>query len=276
MIVKYLGISNLLFDDGKTAILFDCCLSRPNLGSLIFTKIKNNKSSIDQILNAAMINKVNSIFVSHSHYDHALDIGYVASKFDSSIYGTKSTLNIARGQGISEEQLTEFSPFSEYKIGDFSVTILPSVHSKPFFFNNDLGQKIEHPLEQPAREWQFKEGGSFDFLFTHHHDKSYLIRPSFGYVPGELKDIRADYLFLATTTFSHENGEEQVKFLHETIDRVQPEIVVPLHWDNFVRPLSRKTKYLPFARKSNALISAYCKQQKIKFVQMPPLSEIEI
>lgn len=275
MIIKYFGISNLLFDDGKTKILFDCSFSRPSLKQLVFSKINTNSALVDEILAAAKVTKIDSIFISHSHYDHALDLGYVANKFNSHIYGTSSTLNIARGQQIKENKMTEFSPFSTYIIGDFSIKVLPSVHSKPFFFNNDLGQKITEPLTLPAREWQFKEGGSFDFLLKH-HNKIYLIRPSFGYVNNELKDIKADYLFLATTTFSNENRTEQRNFLRETIDQVKPKIIIPLHWDNFVRPLNKSTEYLPFAKRSNAMISDYCKKKKIKFVQMPPLSEINL
>lgn len=273
MQVKYLGISNLCFDDGQSTILFDACLSRPSLGQIIFNKIGTNRQKVNDVLQNTDINKIDAIFISHSHYDHALDLGYLAQKFGSKVYGSSSTINIAKGAGIKQNKLVQFYPNSVYQIGNFKITILKSIHSKPFFFNNDLGQKIKEPLKEPCREWQFKEGGSYDFLIEN-RKQTYLIRPSFGYVPKELKNRQADYLFLGSTTLSRENKREQQKFFEETITQVKPQAVVPLHWDNFFRPLNKSTQYLPFARKSDELIKNYCMKKGIKFILMPPLSSI--
>lgn len=275
MRVKYLGISNLCFDDGQNIVLFDACLTRPDLISLLFKRIKTKPHLVDQILEAANIKKIDAIFISHSHYDHALDAGYLASKFKAHLYGSSSTLNIARGAGIANKQLSLFKAGQSYQIGNFKITVLRSVHSKPHFFNNDLGQKIRKPLRQPAFAWQFREGGSYDFLVENHEQK-FLIRPSFGYVTGELENIHADYLFLGDTALSKANQNEQVNFFRETIERVKPKMVIPLHWDNFLCSLTQSTCYLPFAKQSNRILKEYCVAKGIEFVQMPPLSELQI
>lgn len=275
MKIKYLGISNLCFDDGKNTILFDACLTRPNLKRLIFNKIGTNQHLVDRILAAAEIKKVDDIFISHSHYDHALDAGYLAHKFKAHLYGSSSTLNIAKGAGIDDKQLSLFKAGQTYQIGNFKITVLRSVHSKPHFFNNDLGQEIKKPLGQPAFAWQFKEGGSYDFLVENHGQK-FLVRPSFGYVPNELKNVHADYLFLGDTSLSTASQNEQINFFSETIERVKPKMVVPLHWDNFLRSLTESTRYLPFAKQSNGTLKEFCAARKIKFVQMPPLSGLQI
>lgn len=274
MKIKYLGISNLYFDDGQTAILFDACLTRPSLEQVVFSKITSNGALLDRILAASGISKIDSIFVSHSHYDHALDLAYLAQKFDSHIYGSSSTVNIGRGADMREEKMTCFKSGFTYHIGHFKITVLKSRHSKPFFFNNDLGQKISSPLKEPAWAWQFKEGGSYDFL-VENQGRKYLIRPSFAYVTGELKNVRADYLFQGITTLSKEKQAYQENFFAETIATVRPKVVVPLHWDNFTKSLDRPTSYLPFARKSTCFLKEYCQAKKIGFILMPPLSEME-
>lgn len=275
MKIKYLGISGLYFDDGQNSVLFDACLTRPSLRRVIFSRIATDKRQVDQILAAAGITGIDHIFISHSHYDHALDLAYLAKKFNSHIYGSSSTLNIARGVMIDEKQMTSFKPGYVYRFGHFKITVLKSRHSKPFFFNNDLGQKITASLKQPAWAWQYKEGGSYDFL-VQNQGQSYLIRPSFAYVPKELENVQAEYLFQGITTLSKENQTYQERFFEETIERVNPKVVVPLHWDNFTRPLNRSTAYLSFAKKSMELLAEYCRFKKIEFLFMPPLSGMDV
>lgn len=275
MKIKYLGISNLCFDDGKNTILFDACLTRPSLKSLIFKRIRTKRHLVDQILTAAGLKKVDAIFISHSHYDHALDTAYLTRKFNAQLYGSSSTLNIAKGAGINNTQLNLFKAGQSYQIGDFRVKVLRSVHSKPFFFNNDLGQRIKKPLRKAAFAWQFKEGGSYDFLVENRGQK-FLIRPSFGYLLNELNGMRADYLFLGDTTLSRAGQDEQVNFFSETVEKVKPKMIIPLHWDNFTRSLTQSATYLPFAKRSNQILKEYCEARKIKFVQMPPLSELQL
>lgn len=275
MEIKYLGISSLVFDDGQKTIVFDPCWSRPSLRQLVIRKIGPDPNLVEQVLQAAEIKRIDAIFVSHTHYDHVLDAAYLAQKFGAAVYGSESTLNLMRGAGIGETKLHSFEKAAAFEIGNFKLKVLQSVHSKPFFFNNDLGQTIDRPLVLPARAWQLKEGGSFDFLISHGEEK-YLIRPSFGYVTGELRNITADCLFLGTTTLSREPAVEQKNFFEETIEQVKPKLVVPLHWDLFTRPLAAQTGYLPFAKKSNRLVREYCHQHGIEFLQMPVLSALNL
>lgn len=275
MRIKYLGISNLCFDDGQNTVIFDACLTRPDLMSVLFKRIKTKPHLVDQILAAANIEKIDAVFISHSHYDHALDAAYLTRKFKAHLYGSRSTLNIAKGAGIQNQQLTLFKPGQTYQIGNFKITILRSLHSKPFFFNNDLGQEIKKPLKQPTFAWQFKEGGSYDFL-VENKGRKFLIRPSFSYLPHELDNVHAEYLFLGDTTLSKASQNEQISFFTETIEKVKPRMVVPLHWDNFTRSLALNTSYLPFAKRSNEILKEYCTVKGISFIQMPLLSEIKL
>lgn len=52
-------------------------------------------------------------------------------------------------------------------MGDFKITVIPSIHSKPNMFNDDLGKEIKQPLENPKNLKQYKEGGSYDFFIEH-------------------------------------------------------------------------------------------------------------
>lgn len=239
--ITFLGTTTLLFDDGETQILIDGLLTRPSLFKLVTSKIKTDQTLVDHILKKENVNHLKAIFVSHSHYDHALDVAYIANQTDAEIYGSKSTLNIGRGGNIPEDKLKLFNINEPVTVGKFTVKILPSIHSKPARFNDDIGVIIEKPLKQPAKMQDYTEGGSFDFLVQHNNEKI-LVRPSFNYIEGSLDNIRADVLFLGIGMFGKADITTKNKFYEETVKKVHPKLVIPIHWDNFCSPLDKPLK----------------------------------
>ena len=282
MKITFFGTTTLLFDDGTTQVLFDAHITRPPVYKMFFGKIQTNASAVDKIIAAHKIDRLRAIFISHSHHDHALDAPYIAQKCGAVIYGSASALNIARGGGVAEARLHLYgaggsAAVYEAQIGDFKITVLKSVHSKPNIFNNNIGQSIDSPLAQPAPFRAFKEGGSFDFL-VENGGKRYLIRPSFNYLRGELDGIKADVLFLGTAGLSRAKSEEQSAFFRETADKVQPALIIPIHWDFFFGGLDKYIRPMPpFIEntwKSFYVLSRYCEKSGVSCFIQPPLSSI--
>ncbi len=236
--VTFLGVGTLLFDDGETQLMTDGFFSRPALFQVAQRKIETDKKAVDAALKQAGVTRLKALFVAHSHYDHALDVAYVAQKTGAKLYGSASTLNIGRGGELRDEQMALYEPGKEVTVGRFTVTVLKSKHSPPIKgINDDLGQVIDKPLKQPASAREYKEGGSFDFLIKH-GDGTILVMPSGNYAEGELDKVRADVLFLGTATLGTETDETRKTFYDETVKKVQPKLVIPIHWDNFFQPLS--------------------------------------
>lgn len=235
--VTYLGATTLIFDDGKTQVMFDAFVSRYNLYDLLYNEIKTDSVLVDSIYTKLQLDRLKAIFVSHTHCDHALDVSYFASKKNADIYGSRSMLNIGRGASISEDNLHLFKKNTSYTIGDFSVTVLPSIHSKPNEYNNDLGVEITSPLKLPTTADNFKEGGSYDFLIQH-GKKRIIIRPSFNYIEHAFDTIQADVLFLGIGGLGKADSIFVNSFYYETIHKIKPGLVIPIHWDNFFAPLS--------------------------------------
>ena len=195
MRVTYFGTTTLLFDDGQDQILFDAHFTRPSLPRYILGSAATDTALVDAMLDAHRVDRLRAIFISHSHHDHVMDAPYVANRCGAAVYGSASALNVCQGGDVPEARLTEFRPNATYGVGDFAVTAIPSLHSRPTPLNNDLGQTIDAPLRQPARLRAYKEGGSWDF-FVQTPGKRFLIRPSFNYIEGQLEGLRADVLFL--------------------------------------------------------------------------------
>ena len=244
MKVTYFGTTTLLFDDGRDQVLFDAHFTRPSLARYIFGSGATDVALADELLRIHRVDRLRAIFISHSHHDHVMDAPYIANRCGATLYGSASALNVARGGDVDEGRLVFFSGGETFAVGDYSVTVILSLHSKPTILNNDLGQTIDAPLRQPARLRDYKEGGSFDFLVAH-GERRYLIRPSFNYIEGQLDGVRADVLFLGTAGLAKADAATEARFFAETVDKVQPKLVIPLHWDNFFSRLDRPARGMP-------------------------------
>ncbi|MBQ5471221.1 MAG: MBL fold metallo-hydrolase [Treponema sp.] len=273
MKITFLGTTTLMFDDGVDQILFDAHLSRPSMFTMLFKKFNTDTRIVDYILQKHNISRLKAIFVSHSHYDHVLDAPYIANKTGAVIHGSKSTINYAIGNSVPVKQLKEFKDGSEFTVGNYKIKIFASKHSKPKWYNNDIGQEIEKPFSLPASRKSFKEGGSFDFL-VENAEKKYLIRPSFNYVKGELDNIDAYIMFLGIAGISKSSKLMRENFFKETIAKVKPKYVVPIHWDNFMTPLDKPLKTMPRVLEDTDIamymLTRYCEDNNItNFVQLP-------
>lgn len=277
MKITFFGTTTLLFDDGKDQVLFDAHLTRPSLARYLLGKGSTDTAAADAMIRRHRICRLRAVFISHSHHDHVMDLPYLANRTGAQVYGSASALNVARGGKVPEEQLTAFSGNETFSVGKFRVTVIPSLHSKPTAFNNDLGQTIDQPLVQPARLRSYKEGGSFDFL-VEHTGKRYLIRPSFNYIEGQLDGIRADVLFLGIAGLAKADRMTEAKFFAETVDKVRPELVIPIHWDNFFTGFNRPVRGMPrlIERTETALfrLTRYCEAHDADLCVLLPRTHI--
>ena len=279
MKVTFFGTTTLLFDDGEDQILFDCQVTRPSIPRFLFGNLQTDRDTADKVIRQFQIRRLRAMFISHSHYDHVLDAPYFLKVCGGELYGSESTLNVARGGAIPEERLHRFASGEACPVGQFRITVLKSLHSRPGFFNNDLGQTIDEPLPQPAKGRRFKEGGSYDFL-VEHGGRKYLIRPSYNCIPGQLDGIRADVLFLAIAGLSRDEEEHKSLFWAETLDKVKPGLVIPLHWDNFFQPLYGpvlgQPKKFEFTGQSMHELAVACAERDLRCAVQLPLTCIQV
>jgi L-ascorbate metabolism protein UlaG (beta-lactamase superfamily) len=143
-------------------------------------------------------------------------------------------MSILRAYGIPEEQLYAVGGGEDYQFENFSLRVLPSIHSA-------LNEKHYHdsrrfdattPLEAPLRIDQFIEGGSLMFLARFEgHDV--LTMGSMNFLERELEGIHPDILLAGI------NGSRLGLYNYdERLLKVTgyPAVVIPTHWDNFRLP----------------------------------------
>ena len=279
MKATFFGTTTLLFDDGADQVLFDAHFTRPSLSRYIFGSASTDEATAGALLDTHRVDRLRAIFISHSHHDHLMDAPFVANRTGATLYGSPSALNVARGGGVGEDRLVAFRGGETFAVGGYEVKVLPSLHSKPTILNNDLGKTIDAPLVQPARLRSYREGGSFDFLVKA-REVTALIRPSFNYIVGQLDGIRADVLFLGVAGLAKADEETERRFFAETVEKVRPRLVIPLHWDNFFSPLGRPARGMPRLIEKTELaffrLVKYCEAHGIDCLVQLPRTSVEI
>lgn len=234
----FLGTATLLFDDGETQLMTDGFFSRVPLRALL-RPIRTDTAVVDAALARAHVDRLKALFVAHSHYDHALDVAYVVQKTHAHLYGSVSTLNIGRGGGLTEDQMSLYAIGQPLTLGKFTVTVLASRHSPATAVNNDLGQVVGKPLPQPAMASAYKEGGAFDFLIRH-GGHAILVKASGNYIEGAWDGLHADVVFLGAGALGKRSAEFQDAYYDQTVGKVHPRLVIPVHWDSFLLPLTER------------------------------------
>lgn len=128
-------------------------------------------------------------------------------------------------------------------IGKFTVTVLESKHTPPFKILGKTNAtdpnhpNIDTPLIQPVKAMDFIEGGTFDFYIQHGKNKI-LIKSSTNFVEGAFDKLNVDVLFLGIAQISLQPISFQDEYYKQTVQTLKPKVLIPIHWDNFFKPLS--------------------------------------
>ncbi len=196
----------------------------------------------------SLITRADFILVHHAHFDHLSDVPYIARKTGASVIGTETTCNILRAYGIPDEQLYPVRGGEDYQFENFSVRVIPSIHSA---LNNKhyLDSRTYTTVpEAPLRVSEFIEGGSLMFLarFSRHE---VLTMGSMNFVERELEGLKPDVLLAGVN-----QSQLGLYRYNERLLRVtnNPKVIIPTHWDNFRLPYgfsqqaSVELKLIPF------------------------------
>lgn len=238
--LKYLGAAGWEISDGNVVVLIDPYISRLKYGGGGHPDddrpdfARDDVAQSDTALIDSIITGADFILVHHGHFDHLGDVPYIAEKTGAKVIGTETTITILRAYGIPEEQLYAVRGGEDYQFEEFSVRVVPSLHSA-------LGEKhyydsrrwdADSGLEAPLRIDEFIEGGSLSFLARfERHDV--LTMGSMNFIEREFEGLNPDILLAGV------NGSRLGLYDYdERLLKVTgyPPIVIPTHWDNFRLP----------------------------------------
>ena len=237
--LKYLGTAGWKINDDKITILVDPYISRVKLGNghpddKRKTVLRSDYYESDSNLIDSLIDKVDFILVHHSHFDHLADVPYIAKKTGAKVIGTETTINILKAYGIPNEQLYPVKGGEDYQFENFSVRVIPSIHSALNDKHYIDSREYKKPPKAPLKVSEFIEGGSLMFLARFDSHKI-LTMGSMNFVERELYGIKPDILLAGVNQSQLGLYNYNQRLINVTN---KPKYIIPTHWDNFRLPYS--------------------------------------
>ena len=134
VILRWLGTAGWEISDGTTVILIDPYISRiygpQPPGRTPYARTSGDTRPLygwddvavpDVAAIDAHIKRADYVLVTHTNYDHVLDVPQIALKTHAAVIGTESTENVLRAYKVPEEQLITVRGGEDYEFGSFSL-----------------------------------------------------------------------------------------------------------------------------------------------------------
>lgn len=218
---RWLGVAGLEFTYDGYTLLIDPFFTRPGKMALIL----NRRVQADTQLIARHISRADAVLVTHPHYDHLLDVPEVLRRTGAPAFGTANTCALLALHGIPAGQIHVIQVGDRLELGPFYVEVIQTRHSSiPLarLFNGPLPARLrDGKVRLPLRLNDYRMDTSYGFRI---HAGGQILQVGKHPTP-------ADMLFISPY------GSR--KTLGALLNAVQPRIIVPIHWDDFIRPLSK-------------------------------------
>ena len=232
--LKWLGTASILIEDGETTLLIDPYFSRPSFATMFTKKVEPQEKTIKYWLEVLGIKKVDAILVSHSHIDHVLDVPSIAKKTDADILGSASTAYIAQGGNVEDVRIRTVEFDTPYTYGKFTIRFIKSKHGGLL-----PATRVTSPVVPPVWTFNYGMGEAYSILIEHPQG-TLLHHASAGFILGALENYKADTVLLGIAM-----RPKLRDYITNVVEAVGAKSVIPIHWDDFSQPLTRKMRPLP-------------------------------
>jgi L-ascorbate metabolism protein UlaG (beta-lactamase superfamily) len=227
--IEWLGVAGYRLTYEGHTLLVDPYFSRAPVSSVLRREpALPDTALLDRVLES--YGEVVGVLVGHTHFDHAVDAPAIARRFACPALGSASLGRLMRLHGLGE-QAVEVAPHHPYELGPFTVSFVPSRHSKLLLglavpFAGELTCAHLDALSPSAYKcgqvWgiRIEVGGA-----TLYHQGSADL------IDEEIRKGEVDFFLagIAGRSFTRD-------YWSRVLARLDPGVVIASHYDDFFRP----------------------------------------
>lgn len=243
MAVTYLGTNALVIKKGKTALGIDPHFSRPGL--LRLHSLQPDPKRVAEGLRMGGISQLEAVLLTHTHYDHALDLPAIIRIARGEVYGSESARQILLGAGLPEGCFHSVNVGEVTQVGPFTVRFHPARHiafPPPLRWLLPESGEVTSPLTPPAPFWAYHCGAVYAIQVD-----DALFFGSAGFEPGAYGHLGVTTVILGIGGLETKPAAYLGRLYQETVLASGAAQVWLSHWDNFFRPLDQGLKHLGFS-----------------------------
>jgi hypothetical protein len=262
--INYLGAGGFYIRRGSDAILTAPYFSNRNLLRVVAGPLRPDPEAIEAFL-PPEADDVAAILVGHAHFDHAMDLPYIARyrATNAVIYGNNTLKNILLADLPPDRLESVQNSAGVYHLNgraggwiylperNVRFMALESEHAPHFWGIKFFGGEVREPQRRlPRTGWGWKDGmtlaylidfmgtdGSIDFRIL--YQDTAVNSPPYGGIPALPEDEQRppDVLILCMASF------DQVRNYPEgVIQMTAPRQIIVGHWEDFFRPADEQLR----------------------------------
>lgn len=273
--IRWLTVTAVSIDDGKTKLLFDPAWTRPNWKHLLnISSLKSDEALVKSVLEKNQLTKLDAVFASHSHFDHVIDAPIAAKLGNGMFYVDENSERIAKAYKDPGIKTTRFKGGEKIKVGDFTITPLPRQHAKILHLVPFLPGPV--PTDTTLSFFDYHEGETWFFLVEHPAGTILVDQGSEAH-PEVLKKhtTKVDVLLQGLA-----NRKSDEAILDGHVKTYQPKVFISLHFDNFFKDFNdgeySELPGMKFDEILSKLKKAYPSMKVDKPVYGQPMAVLEV
>ncbi len=217
---RWLGVAGVELRANEQILVIDPFVTRPPFRRMWWGHVRSNSA-----LAAAAVPRCDFALVTHAHWDHVMDVPEVIGQTKATAFGSPNACHLLAILGVPEERIHAIKVGDQLTLGTFQIEVLPAEHGlvlgRPF-----ASGSLAPDLRPPLRMRDYRMDSCFSFLIE---------------VGGlrwlDWSSKRVEPALPADVLFVKPQGERA--YYEALLGVVQPRVVVPIHWDDLMRPLSQ-------------------------------------
>ena len=220
---RWLGVCGIELTCGKTRILIDPYFTRLKAHFLWIGRPESDVRTIRKHIHGA-----DHIFITHSHFDHLLDVADIVFMTGAVAHGSPNTIELLRRKGVPSSHLRLIQPNEPDHFGPFEIEALEAVlHSPPGYGPGKLPGEYRLPLKaadyvmDTVMAFRIRAAG-VNMLFEH------CLRP--------VEALPVDILFLEPYAGLKRSSHAQYTRI---LNDFRPRLVIPVHADDMMMSLDQ-------------------------------------